>query len=184
MQEFWRKTMEIARGRFNLYLAAALTCVVAGCSSTKDPNEKLSTLLRVHLEPAPNAPLPRMTVAVNRSNPLVFEVESMPLLSEQNVVEAAVIEEMGLYSIRIKFDHWAQALLDYNSTSHQGLRLAIQAQFGPKQETSRWIGAPKLDRHITDATITFTPDASLEECYEIVTGLNNDARKTKKRLDW
>lgn len=184
MQKFWFMTMGRAARRFNLYLAVALALLVAGCASTKDPNDKLSTLMRFYLESPPHSALPTMTVKVNRDNPLTLEVQSLPLLDESQVVEAKMVEKMGLYAIRIKFNQWAQPLLDYNSSSHQGLRLAIEAQFGPKQETTRWLAAPKLTRHITDGTLTFTPDATREECFQIVTGLNNDARKAKKRLNW
>ena len=41
-----------------------------------------------------------------------------------------------------------------------------------------------MNQRIANGTVTFTPDATLEECYQIVAGLNNNARKTRKPLQW
>ena len=165
----WRETMKAAPRGFNLYLTALLAVWTAGCASTRDPNDKLSTLLRVHLEAQPHQMIPSRKVSVYRANPVLVSVESLYLLTEENVVSARVVDEMGTYAIEIQFNEWAIPLLDYNSSSWQGRRLAIQAQWGPKQETTRWLAAPKMDRKIIKGTVTFTPDATPEECYQIVT---------------
>jgi hypothetical protein len=170
--------------RFNFYLAATAAFVLAGCSTTRDPSDNLTTLLRVHLESQPDQMVPPKAIAVYRENPLTISIESLYLISEDNVVSAKVVEEMGTYAIQIQFDQWAIPLLDHNSSSWQGRRIAIQAQWGPKHEHTRWLAAPKMNRHISDGTITFTPDASLEETRDIVIGLNNDARKVAKPLAW
>ena len=172
----------------NLYLLALpamlLALLLSGCASTKDPNDQLSTLLRVHLESQPNQMIPPRKIAVYRANPLMIEIESLYLLTEENVVSARVLDQMGTYAMEIVFDQWAIPLLEHNSSSFQGRRLAIQAQWGPKHETTRWLAAPKMNRRIVKGTFVFTPDATLEESYQIVTGLNNNTRKAENELKW
>jgi hypothetical protein len=169
---------------FNFYLIAGLATLLTGCASTKDPTDKLSTLLRVHLEAQPQQMIPSGTIVVYRKAPEVVRIESLVLLTEEHVVRARVVEQMGTYAVQLQFSEWAIPLLEHNSSSYQGRRLAIQAQWGPKQEFGRWLGAPPMKQKIVDGTLTFTPDATREECYQIVTGLNNNARKTKKQLQW
>lgn len=169
---------------FNLYLILGLAVLGSGCASTKDPNDKLSTLLRVHLEAEPRQMIPPRTIAVYRSSPVMIEIESLYLLTEENVVGAKVVDQMGTYALEIQFDQWAVPLLEHNSSSHQGRRLAIQAQWGPKQEHTRWLAAPRMNTRIVNGRVTFTPDATLEECYQIVTGLNNNVRKVRRQLQW
>lgn len=172
------------RSRFNLYFLLVWAALLLGCASTKDPNDKLSTRLRVHLEAMPHQVISRQTIALPRSSPVSIEIESLYLLTEENVVRARVVEQMGTYALEIQFDQWAIPLLEHNSSSYQGRRLAIQAQWGPKQEFTRWLGAPKMNQRIVNGTVTFTPDATLEESYVIAAGLNNNVRKTKKQLEW
>jgi len=182
--------MTISTGRFNFYLMATMAALLTGCATAKDPNDKLSTLLRVHMESQPNQMIPPRKIAVNRSNPVMIDIESLYMITEENVVEARVVDEMGTYAIQIQFNKWAIPMLEHSSSSWQGRRLAIQAQWGlkykwgPKYDHTRWLAAPKMNRKIIDGTVTFTPDATREEAYEIVTGLNNNARKVKKQLDW
>jgi hypothetical protein len=171
--------------RFHFLLAAVAALLLAGCATSRDPNDKLSTRLRLHLEAQPNQMVPPKAITVYRENPQPISVESLYLLTEDNVVSAKVVDQMGTFAIQITFDQWAIPLLDHNSSSWQGRRLAIQAQWGSKKDKeTRWLAAPRLTQHITDGTIVFTPDATLEEAHEIVVGLNNDARKTRKQLEW
>ena len=169
---------------FNSCFLLALAWLLTGCASTKDPYDKLSTTLRIHLEAVPNQMIPKQTIQLPRSNPIPIEVEGLALLNEDHVVSAQVINQMGTHSIQIQFNQWAVPLLEHNSSSYQGRRLAILASWGPKGEYSRWLAAPKMNRRIVDGTITFTPDASLEESYQIVIGLNNNVRKAKNELQW
>jgi hypothetical protein len=169
---------------FNFYLMTMLAVWLAGCATTKDPADKYSTMLRVHLEAQPHQMIPPRKIAVYRSDPLMVEIESLHLITEDNVVSARVVDQMGTYALEIQFDQWAIPLLEHNSSSFQGRRLAIQAQWGPKHEITRWLAAPRMTRRIVNGTFVFTPDATLDESYEIVNGLNNNARKTKKQLEW
>lgn len=158
--------------------------MLMGCKTPKDPNEKLATLMQVYLESNEVTALPSRTAQVYRAAPVDIEIETMPLLTEENVVDAKVIDQMGTYALMIEFDNRGKWLLEYQSSSFQGRRLVIAAQFGEKQEQERWLGAPALNRKVANGRIIFTPDATLEECYQIVAGLNNLARKAPARLDW
>jgi hypothetical protein len=158
--------------------------MTGGCAHTKDPNDKLSTLLRVHLEATDQTAITKQKIQVYRTSPIEVEIETLYLLNEEHVVSARVVEEMGTYALEIRFNNWAVPLLAHNSSSYQGRRIAFQAQFGPGQETVRWIGAPRLREVIDDGVIRFTPDATREEAYQIAAGLNNNARKVRKPLEW
>lgn len=170
--------------RISLCVLLVSALVLGGCATTKDPRDKLSTVMRIHLESQEDQLIPPKPIAVFRESPLLLSVESLYLATEENLVSARIINQMGTYAIELKFDQWTSPLLSHNSSSWQGRRIAIQAQWGPKHEYTRWLAAPVMDRHITDGTLTFTPDASLEEVQDIVTGLNNAIRKTRKPLEW
>ena len=60
--------------------------------------------------------------------------------------------------------------------STRGRRLVIYCNF----EDSRWLAAPVIREPIKDGLLTFTPDATREECERIVEGLNNVARELDK----
>ncbi|MCU0789209.1 MAG: hypothetical protein MUC91_13670 [Verrucomicrobia bacterium] len=148
------------------------------------PALAMLTLLRVQLEAMPHGAVGTQTIYVPRSQPIPVTVETLYLLTEENVVQARMVQQFGTYAMEIQFNQWAIPLLEHNSSSHQGRRLAIQAQWGPKKEYARWLAAPKMSKRIINGTITFTPDATLEECQQIVAGLNNNARKVKSELTW
>jgi hypothetical protein len=77
----------------------------------------------------------------------------------------------------LKFNDAGQrALLNYSAVN-VGKRIAVVAQF----PESRWLAAPKITRSITDGTLTFTPDADLDECRRIVDGLNLVVQEQKKQ---
>jgi hypothetical protein len=172
------------RRGFNFYLVVLIGWVAAGCAHTKDPGDRLSTLLRVHLEATPHTAITKQKIYVYRAAPVEVEIEALYLLTEEHVVSARVVEEMGTYALEIRFNQWAIPLLAHNSSSYQGRRIALRAQFGPEQETVRWIGAPRLREVIDDGVLRFTPDATREEAYQIAVGLNNNARKVRKPLEW
>ncbi|MCU0770311.1 MAG: hypothetical protein MUE94_00885 [Verrucomicrobia bacterium] len=176
--------MTSRRPWFNFYLIAGMAMWLGGCASTKDPNDKLSTQMRIHLEAQPSQMIPPQTIAVYRADPQPVKIESLCLLTEEHVVNARVVDQAGAYALQLQFNEWAIPLLEHNSSSYQGRRLAIQAQWGPKQEFTRWLGAPRMTQRIVNGTFTFTPDATREECFQIVAGLNNNARKVKKQLQW
>lgn len=184
MQRIWRETMNRPRRWFNFYFGMLAALLAAGCAHTRDPSDKLSTTLRVHLEAPERGAIPKQRIVVYRDAPLNLEIESLYLLTDEHVVSSRVVDEMGTYALEIRFNNWAIPLLAHNSSSHQGRRIALMAQFGPKPHSTRWIGAPRLHTVIRDGVLRFTPDATREEAYQIAVGLNNNARKHRKALAW
>ena len=168
---------------FNGFLAVALMVLSLGCQTT-DPKPKpdrskrkeLSTL-RFCLETNPDGTERTKIVSVLRNSPVSICVETTPVLNENDIAEASVVEAQGIFDIRIKLNTRGTRLLEMVSGTSQGQRLAVFSQFGPE----RWLAAPKLTHLISDGIFEFAPDASREEADRIVRGLNNLVAQMKKR---
>lgn len=157
---------------------------VSGCASNKnaakknEPAKKSSksglkeaTRISFHVEINPDGTDRCVQAQIYRKNPMTITVDRSPVLHEGFVERADVIEFMGTYAIRIKFDSSGTLLLDNVTTSNRGRHLAIFCQFGD----ARWIGAPLITQRISNGVFIFTPDATKEEAERIVRGLNNVA---------
>lgn len=162
---------------FNIILLGLLfmTAGLTGCQSGE--SDRPTTTLRFHLETNPD-PMGRrsMPVVVGRSTPFELTVEQQAFLSEVFVIEAALVETVGGFEIRIAFDRQGTWFLEQYTTANIGKRIAIFSQFGD----SRWLAAPRITRAIADGVFVFTPDASAEEMERIVIGLKNVAAEVKK----
>jgi preprotein translocase subunit SecD len=131
----------------------------------------------MHMETNPD-PMGGAAVApVFREKPVRITVEKEPFISEKHVAAAEVITNQFGYSIRIQFEAFGKRLLQQYSTAHRGRRCAIFCAFGEKETKARWLAAPVMLRTLSDGCITFTPDASLEECQELARCLNAVAKK-------
>ena len=176
--------MKIRLARFNIYLLSGLLACGVGCETTKSPsspgktsskkpNSKEYTLLRLHLQANPDGTDRTVPVAIYRKNPMTMTVSTTPFLSEANVMSAAVLEQQGVLAIQIKFDRRGTLLLENITTAYKNSWIGVLATFGE----SRWLAAPYIDQRITDGVFTFTPDATREEAERIVNGLTNVAKK-------
>jgi len=127
-------------------------------------------------------------VPVWRADPVMFNVEKKPFLTEYNVTEAKVVETVGGFIISIKLDQSGSMLLEQYSAASRGKHFAIFSTFRTdlegKTNYARWLGAPKISSRISDGTLSFTPDADREEALNIVLGLNNVARMIEKGVKW
>jgi preprotein translocase subunit SecD len=176
--------------RFNGYLFVGLTwalALVCGCRTEEGKREKALSTLHVFLEVNQDAAKRSRPVPIYRDNPQMVNVESEPFLTEANVSEARVEEAVGGFAIRVRLDREGSWLLEQYTVANHGKRLAIQTQFAspeaPGLHQSRWLAAPLISGRISDGTLLFTPDATREEAYQIVLGLNNVAKKDKNRPD-
>jgi hypothetical protein len=115
-------------------------------------------------------------IQVDRQYPITLTVDRTPVLEEEHLEKADVVDVIGGFALRIKLNERGTMLLDTASSSYRGQRLAIFSSFGQ----NRWLGAPLLSQRIRDGVITFTPDATREEAERIANGLNNQAAKIKK----
>jgi preprotein translocase subunit SecD len=167
--------------RFNIYLAIVLAlAAVCGCrtSGESNPKKQVSTL-RLHLETTRDGTKANEPVPIYREKPVMVNVELMPFLTEANVAEAKVIDVIGGFALRIRFDHAGASMFEQCTVENRGRRIAVFSQFGDKIKDNRWLAAPVIVHRISDGIFTFTPDATREECEEIALGLNNVAKKVQ-----
>jgi hypothetical protein len=159
--------MKIRLPRFNAFLLALAVSLGAGCKSP-DTRKDLSSL-QIHIEVNPDGTDRNGPVTVGRSVPFQVNVDKMSFLSERHLKEASVVEATGGFGIRLQFEQKGTWLLEQHSLAHRGKRAAILAQW---EGQGRWLGAPRLEKHIAGGVLEFTPDATREEADRIVVGLN------------
>jgi len=182
--------MKSHSNRFNIYLLAALAVVsVCGCKSAGKHKKQLSAF-HMHMEVNADASNRSQAVPIYRAQPFLLTIDKAPFLTEGNVAEAKVIDVVGGFDISIKFDRQGTWLLNSFSTANRGRHFAIFVQWtakpGDKIGPGRWLAAPQITKPLTEGMLVFTPDASREECDQIVLGLNNVAKKLKtgSELNW
>lgn len=172
-------------GRFNIYLCLALGLLFAcGCQTPaekeKKKKDKEFTIIELHMEVNRDGSSDNEPVAINRDPPIYVNVNKTPFVDSSDVTEAVLVEDLGGFAIRLKFNWRGTQLLEGITTAGRGKRIAVFCTFGP----SRWIASPIIQSRIADGVLTFTPDASREETERIVRGLNNVAKKIKKDDTW
>src|SRR5213082_1501532 len=154
--------MKIRLVRFNPYFLLLAVALVAGCKTTGERNrDKAISTFRLHLEGNPGG---TESTAVIQIAGVELYVNNTPFLDETSVTNAAVVDTRdGGYAIRVRYDRHGTLVLDAVTTEH-----------------SRWLAAP-YGSPITDGILLFTPLATREESEEIVSGLNNVARKVQHK---
>ena len=173
--------MKLLARRFNIYLALAfLLGPACGCQTGK-PGKEVGAL-RVHIEVSPDPAGTSQNISVLRSNPVLVTIKREPILSEANIVRAKVIDAMGGFAIEIKFDENGTWLLEQYSAANPGGHFVIWGQWSEKPVDSRWLAAPIITHRIADGVLAFTPDCSREEADQLVPGLNNVAKKIRKKM--
>jgi hypothetical protein len=173
--------MMINFARFNLYLCIAFTLIFAvACSSPeekkKKKEEKEVAFLDLHLEVNRDGSSDNEEVTINRSSPYTINVEKLAFVDSGDLDEAVVIDELGGFVIRLKFNWRGTQLLDGVTSINHNKRIAVFGRF----PDSRWLGSPIIHKRIANGVFSFTPDCSREEADRLVHGLNNVAKKTKK----
>jgi preprotein translocase subunit SecD len=169
--------------RFNLYLLLALLAVWAsGCASSPErkksrEQEKQYSTFRLHLESPPDGSVFTASVPIVRANPTMITVTRSPVLDENSVVRAALIETAGGHAIQVQFDDHGRLVLESITSANKGKRMAILCQF----PAPRWLAAPRIAQRNTSGVLVFAPDADREESERIVRGLNNTAVKLKNQ---
>jgi preprotein translocase subunit SecD len=163
--------------RFNIYLWASLgtLCLATGCKSQGEKKHPLSTL-ELHVEVGQDNGGDNEMVPILREHPVYVNVAKDPFLDAADIVEANVVDDLGGFKIRLKFNWRGTQLLQSFSTSYRGKRIAVFAAFGP----ARWLAAPVIQKPLADGVFTFTPDATREESERLVKGLNNVTDDIKK----
>ena len=171
--------MKIYFGRFNTNLWLLIPALLVACKTTEESRrDKEASTLRLHLEVNQDGTERNKPIPIFRGNPVLVNVNSAPLLDEGSVAQAAVIDTTGGFAIQVQFDRHGTFVLVNTTTAYKGSRIAVFSEFGE----ARWLAAPRLTRPITDGTFSFAPDCSREEAERIVRGLNNVAKKLKKKI--
>jgi len=170
--------MIIRLARFNSYFWLALLAAAsfAGCQTESGGKSKQIASLRVHLQ-ATDDRLEHSVASVYRAAPIKIPIENTPFLTELNVADAKVVEAHGVIAMVIKLDQKGAWILENYTGANPGRHFPIFTQYGDKAALSRWLAAPVIQSRITDGILSFTPDATREECEQIVEGLRNFARK-------
>ena len=165
---------------FNGFLMLLVLAVAAGCGTTEErQRRKEKSTIRIHAEADGRGDL-SSAISVIRSAPVLLNIEREPLLDEHNVEAATVEEQRGGFVIRVKFDRQGSWILERATVVHRGRRLAIHGHFG----SARWLAAPLVTGKNSTGEIVFTPDCTREEAERMVRGLNNTARKLKRKENW
>ena len=176
--------MMIHRNRFNTYLALAAALTLAGgCGTTKKKTPKPFATLRVNLETNADSSGRNKPVPIYRENPFMLTIETDPILTEANISEARVIETVGGFALRLRFERKGRWLLEQYTAANHGKHVAIFSEFtsptAAHVNIGRWLGAPLITGRIQDGVLLFTPDVSIEEAHQIAIGLNNIAKKNE-----
>jgi hypothetical protein len=174
-------------GPFNIYLGMTLIfALLIGCKS--NPEKTTMSVVRLHLEVNRDSTEKSSPVPIYRDKPVMVNVEKSPFITEGLVKEARVIDTVGGFAIRLQFERRGSWLLEQYTGSNRGKRIAVYGEFfdppGSKSNVTRWLAAPIIAQRISDGVLTFTPDASREECNLLVLGLNNLAKKNDDELKW
>src|SRR5712692_5669971 len=103
--------MRLDGKQFNLYLVMAMLAALGwGCKSTEPSRKKDIATLRVHLEVAPDATDLNQVVSIPREQPINFNVEKQPFLTEAQVKEAKLVPSLAGFALYIQFDHQGSGL--------------------------------------------------------------------------
>jgi preprotein translocase subunit SecD len=171
----------------NIFLFGALLVALAGVCGCRTAEERqqrkqLSTL-RLYLEADRDETTTSEVVPIYRAKPVWVRIAKKPFLSEAQVSEAAVVETVGGFALRIQFDHQGQVMLEQCTVANRGRKMAIFSQFGKELKDQRWLAAPVITHRITDGVLVFTPDTTRAEAAEIALGLNNVSRQVHTWID-
>jgi hypothetical protein len=165
---------------FNTYLLAAiLSSGAGGCASHKSKDVKELAALRLHLEVNPDGTDDNSAVLVGRLTPFPVNLNKQPFLTEYQILNAALVDSEGGFSMSVKFDKEGSWILEQYTTAYKGKRVGVAAIFGEAQQP-RWLGAPRITHHVTNGVFVFTPDATRKETDRLVAGLNNFAEQVQK----
>lgn len=164
--------------RYNLYLTVLLSLLVAtGCVFGKKKKHEPIGALRIHIESTGNAQGTGQTVQILRDNPVQVTIANEPILTEEDIVQAKLVETPGGFAIEVKFDETGAWTLEQFTAANPGKHFAIFGQWSDQVKDGRWLAAPLITQRIADGIFAFTPDMSRDEAKKLVLGLNAVAKK-------
>jgi len=168
-------------GWFNTYLLLLVVMVSVGCKTAQEArHDKAIATFRLHLETNPGGTESSAMIEIAGTQ---LSVNNIPFLDETSVTNAAVVDTRdGGFAIRVQYGRHGALVLDTVTTENRGRHIAIFTQFGAgKLEQQRWLGAPYIGSSMVGGLLIFTPRSTRAEAEEVVQGLNNVAKKFKKK---
>lgn len=172
-------TMRVYSLRFNLFLWLAVLPLLGGCASWGHKDEIVAAV-RIHMAVAADTTAQNgmtETVPVLRAEPVQITIEKQPILTEQNLVAAKVIDTPDSPAIELRFDENGTWILEQYSAGNPGGHFVIFAQWGKDLKNYRWVAAPLISQRINNGILSFTPDMTRDEATNFVFGLNNVAKQ-------
>src|SRR5882672_5712884 len=97
---------------FNGFLVLAALVLAAGCGTTEERERKKEVSnLRIHVESDSQSDH-SSAVSVMRSAPILVNVEREPVLEENHVLAALVVDQPGGFEVEVKFNRQGSWILE------------------------------------------------------------------------
>lgn len=156
-----------------------LSCfLLVACKTTEQKKTgKEAAAIQIFLESV-NPAAEKRSITIGERTQSQVNVALTPFADTADLESASIVDvdEMGGFGIRLNFNDHGKLVLDTVTGSSRGLRMPVSVVY----TQVRWLGAPRINRRITDGTLVFTPDCTREEAERIVRGLTNVIKKLSK----
>lgn len=117
-------------------------------------------------------------VEIYRAYPEKISIGTREFLDDRDFRDVSLVDtEDGSFKIEFVLNSDGSSILQDITTRYRGRRMVIFTNFGDP----RYMGAPKIERTISDGIVQITPDASREEAERFVLGMKNTIRKLKRK---
>ena len=117
-------------------------------------------------------------VEIYRAYPEKISIGTREFLDDRDFKDVSLVDtEDGSFKIEFVLNSDGSSILQDITTRYRWRRLVILTNFGDP----RYMGAPKIERTISDGIVQITPDASREEAERFVLGMKNTIRKLKRK---
>ena len=141
-------------------------------------NKKKYSITKFFLETPQGSQTVVQEVEVYRAYPEKVYIGTREFLDDRDFKEVNVVDSPdGTFQIEFVLNSDGASILQNITTRYRGRRMIVFANFGDP----RYLGAPKIDRTITDGIVRITPDASREEAERFVLGMKNTIHELKRK---
>lgn len=115
-------------------------------------------------------------IEIFRAAPRMLHIYRYPSIGMDSFETLTLRETIdGGHVLHVTLNRTGTIFLENLTISNRGKRLVVGASFGEKNPQVRWLTALLISETILNGNLVFTPDASLEECKQIVDGVNKKA---------
>ncbi|MBN8249908.1 MAG: hypothetical protein J0L84_21005, partial [Verrucomicrobia bacterium] len=170
MIAFSRRTMGVAHGSINLFLAGVVLLMAsagplaaADSTATKPakPKKASSRLasIKLHMETTDDGSGPRAEVL--RSRPQTIPIQKIPFFDERDIAMAEIVETPdGGFVVQIDSTEHGRNALEMTTVSSNGRRIAIYGQWTTDDDVTggRWLAAPLVRIPVRNGALRFSVD--------------------------